>query len=57
MYIYHGENCMKKFCISLREHAANLIDFEKKKMLPLKEKELKSQHDATECCICRKIFE
>ena len=57
MYIYHGENCMKKFYISLREHAANLIDSEKKKMLPLREKELKSQHDATECCICRKIFE
>ena len=26
---------MKKFCTSLREHAKNIIDFEKKKMLLL----------------------
>ena len=29
-----GENCMKKFCSSLRENAANVIIFRKKKMLP-----------------------
>ena len=29
---YHGEDCMKKFCTSLREHAKKIIDFEKKKM-------------------------
>ena len=23
-----GKDCMKKFCISLREHAKNIIDFE-----------------------------
>ena len=44
---------MKKFCISLREHAADVISFEKKKMLPLTEKELK---DSTQCYICRKKF-
>ena len=33
--LYHGEDCMKKFCPSLREHAANVINFEKEKMLPL----------------------
>ena len=27
--------CMKKFCSSLREHYENVIDFEKKNMLPL----------------------
>ena len=32
---------MKTFCESLREHAKNIIDFEKK-MLPLTKKELKS---------------
>ena len=26
-----GKYCMKKFCNSLREHAKNIIDFEKKK--------------------------
>ena len=27
--LYSGEDCMKKFCESLREHAINIIDFEK----------------------------
>ena len=27
---------MKMFCESLREHAKNIIDFEKKKILPIK---------------------
>ena len=29
--LYRGKDCMKKFCESLREHAKNIIDFEKKK--------------------------
>ena len=37
---------MKKFCEFLREHAKNIIDFEKKKMLPLTKEELKSHQDA-----------
>ena len=44
---------MKKFCESLREHAKNVIDFEKKKKLPLKE-EVKSHQDAKVCYICGK---
>ena len=43
---------MKKFCISLREHATDLINFENKKMLLLTEKTLKSQQDAVPCYIC-----
>ena len=39
--LYRGEDCTGKFCISWREHAANVIDFEKKNMLTLTEKELK----------------
>ena len=46
---------MKRFCESLREHAKNIADFEKKKMLPLKKEELKSHQDAKVCYICRKI--
>ena len=34
---------MKKFYISPTEHAANVINFGKKKMLPLTEKELTSR--------------
>ena len=33
--LYRGENCMKKCSISLRKHQADVINFEKKKMLPL----------------------
>ena len=29
--LYRGEDCMKKFCESLWEHAKNITDFEKKK--------------------------
>ena len=29
---------MKEFCTSLRQHAKNVIDFEKKKVLPLTKK-------------------
>ena len=37
----------KKVCISLREHAANVINFEKKKMLLLTEKELNLHQNST----------
>ena len=49
-----GEDSIKKFCTSLREHAANLINFEKKKMLPPTKEELKSYQDAKVCHICGK---
>ena len=26
--LYHGEDCIKKFCESLREHSKNIINFE-----------------------------
>ena len=45
--LYFGEDYIKNFCISLKENAADVISFEKKKMLPLTEKELKSHLDAT----------
>ena len=28
---YRGKNCMKNFCLGLREHATKLIDYEKGK--------------------------
>ena len=36
--LHRRKDCMKKFCESLREHLKNVIDFEKKKMLPLTKK-------------------
>ena len=52
--LYHGKNCMKKLCTSLREHAKNITDFEKKKMLLLAKEELKSRQVAKVCYICGK---
>ena len=28
---YRGKNCMKNFCLDLREHAAKIINYEKRK--------------------------
>ena len=47
-------DCMKRFCTSLREQAKNLIDFEKKKMLTLTKEELRSFQDVKICYICGK---
>ena len=52
--LYREEDFMKKFFTSLREHATNVINLEKKKMLPLTKEELKSHQDANVCCICGK---
>ena len=49
--LYRRKDYMKKFCESLREHAKNIIDFEKKKMLPLTKEELKPQQHAKVCDI------
>ena len=40
---YSGKDCRKNFYSSLREHATNIINFEKNKMLLLTKQELKSK--------------
>ena len=49
---------MKTFFISLMEHATDEINFEKKEMFPLTEKNKKTKlqlhQDVTQCYICRK---
>ena len=52
--LYRGKDSVKKFCEYLREHAKNIIDFEKKKMLPLTKEELNSHQDAKVCYSCGK---
>ena len=47
--LYHGKDCVRKFCKSLREHAKNIIDFEKKKMLPLTKEEQCKIQDVKVC--------
>lgn len=47
---------MKKFYCCLREHATNVISFEKKKMLPSTKNELKPHQDAIVWYRWRKRF-
>ena len=42
---YRGKNCMKNFCLDLREHATKIIDYEKKEMIPLTEEEKKIHNE------------
>ena len=51
--LYSRKDCMKKFREYLRKHAKNIMDFEKKNMLPLTKEELKSHQDAKVYYICR----
>ena len=53
---YRGEDCMKKFCINLREHATKIINYEKKKMMPLTKKEEENHNKQKIHYICKKEF-
>ena len=50
--LYLGKDCMKEFCGSSGQYAKNIIDFEKKKKLPLRKEELKSHQDLKVYYIC-----
>ena len=54
---YRGTDCMKKFCKNLREHATKIINYEKKKMIPLTTKEEIYHNKQKICYICKKEFE
>ena len=41
---YRDKNCMKNFCLDLREHATKIVNYEKKEMIPLTKKEKGSHH-------------
>ena len=53
---YRGEDCMKKFCKDLREHATKIINYEKKKMISLAKKEKENHNKQKVCYICKKEF-
>ena len=52
--LYRRENFMKKFCNFLREHATNILNFEKKEILPLTKEKLKLHQNEISCYICRR---
>ena len=53
---YRGKDCMKKFSKDLREHASKIIDYEKKKMIPLTTQEKIYHNKQKICYICKKEF-
>ena len=53
---YRGNDCMKKFSKDLREHASKIIDYEKKKMIPLTTEEKIYHNKQKICYICKKEF-
>ena len=54
---YRGNDCMKKFCESLRIHATKIINYEKKKIIPLTKEEKINYNDQKLCYICQKEFD
>ena len=54
---YRGKGCMKKFCKDLRKHATKIINYEKKKMIPLTIKEETDYNKQKTCYICKKEFD
>ena len=53
---YKGDDCMKKLCKDLRGHATKIINYEKKKMIPLTTKEEIYHNKQKICYICKKEF-
>ena len=53
---YRGKDCMKKFSKDLRERASKIIDYEKKKMIPLTTEEKIYHNKRKRCYICKKEF-
>ena len=53
---YRGEDCMKRFCKDLKEHAIKIINCEKKVMAPLTKKEKEDYNNQKVCYICKIEF-
>ena len=53
---YRGEDCMKMFCKDLKDQAKKIINYEKKEMIPLTDKEKESYENQKICHICEKEF-
>ena len=54
---YRGRDCMKKSCKDLKEHATRIINYEKKKIIPLTKEEKLNYNDQKICYICKKEFD
>ena len=55
--VNRGEDCMRKVCESLRDHAMKMNNFEIKKMMNLTNKQQESYEKTKICYICMKLLE
>ena len=53
---YREKDCMKIFCKDLRDQTMNIINYEKKDMIPLTDEEKESYENQDVCHICEKEF-
>ena len=53
---YRGKNCIKNFCLGLREHATKIINYERKEMIPLTKEEKRAHCALRRYYICKKKF-
>ena len=55
-YFYREKDCIEKFCKDLKELGTEIINFEEKEMIPLTNKEIKSNEKQNVCHICKEKF-
>ena len=53
---YRGEDCMKMFCKDLKDQAKKIINYEKKEMIPLTDKEKEAHENQKIYYICEQEF-
>ena len=53
---YRGKDCIKKLCEDLKTQAMEVINFEKKDMIPLTDDEIKYYEERKYCHICKRKF-
>ena len=54
---YRGKVCTERFCKDLKELATRIINYEKKKIIPLTKEEKINYNDQQICYICKKKFD
>ena len=53
---YRGEDSMIMFCKDLKEQAMKIMNYDKKKIIPLTDKEKETHENQNVCYICEKEF-
>ena len=55
-YVHRGRDCVEHFCKKLKEFGTEIINYEKKEMIPLTDEEIKFYENQKQCHICEKGF-